>query len=294
MIVVTGPSGNVGTELVRMLAERDDPSTYRVLSRNPDRVRADLGADVPAERVDFDDRGTWRHALRDVGTLFLLYPLPHPRTVKTRMTPFVDAAVAAGCRHIVYVSVPGADRFRLVPHYSVERHIERSGATFTFLRSSYFMQNLVRAISTHGVDIADNEELFIPAGKGLTSFLDSRDVAEVAYDALHRPEHHRDRAYVLTGAERLSMDDAATILSDVLGRRIRYPRPSMRAFHKRLRQRGVPRDVRFFMTIVYTLTRTGRNEPLTDDLAQLLGRRPTSFAEFARSYRDRWTNRAWT
>ncbi len=294
MIVVTGPTGNVGAELIRLLAAHDDQPDFRVISRHPQAVNEQFGEHISTALVDFDDRSTWDPALAGIKKLFLLYPLPHPRTVKTRMTPFVDAAVAAGCEHIVYVSVPGADHLKVVPHYGVERHIEASGAHHTFLRASYFMQNLVRAISTHGVDIADNSEIFIPAGNGKTSFVDSRDVAAVALDALLNSAKHLDAAYVLSGPERLHMDQAAEILSEVLGVHIRYAKPSMLQFWVRMKKRGMPLDVLFFMTIVYTLTRTGRNEPLTDTLPELLGRPATSFRQFAEDYHDRWLTRSWT
>ena len=73
----------------------------------------------------------------------------------------------------------------------------------------------------------------------------------------------------------------AEILAEVLGRPIRYAAPSLPAFWLRMARRGVAADVIFFMTIVYTLTRTGRNEPLTDELPRLLGRPGTTMRAFA-------------
>ncbi len=294
MIVLTGPTGNVGDELLGLFVKQADAPPYRVAAHHPERVRELHGVDVPVVAFDFDDRSTWPAVLDGITALFLLYPLPHPRTVKTRMTPFIDAAVAAGATHIVYVSVPGADHLKVVPHHGVERHIEASGASWTFLRSSYFMQNLVRAISSHGVDIMDSNEIFIPAGDGRTSFVDSRDVATVAYQALTEPGAHARQAYTLTGPTRLNFDEVAAILSEVLERKIVYTRPSLLAFWRRMRRRGRPRDVVFFMGIVYTLTRTGRNEPLTGELGPLLGRPPATLEQFALAYRDRWLTRSWT
>jgi len=294
VFVVTGPTGNVGAELTRLLVERPDAPAYRIAAHDPDRIRAQHGPDVPVARFDYDDRRTWPAVLDGVTALFLLFPLPSPRAVRTRMTPFVDAAVAAGCRHIVYVSVPGADRLRFVPHYQVERHIEASGAAPTFLRCSYFGQNLIRRISTHGVDIAERGEVFIPAGNGRTTFLDARDVAEVALLAVQKPDEFRGTAHTLTGPERLDLDEVAAILSEVLDRPIRYARPSLPQFWDRLRRRGVTWDTLLFMTIVYTLTRTGRNEPVTDELPRLLGRPARTFRQFAQDHRDRWLTRTWT
>lgn len=294
MLVVTGPTGNVGAELVQLLIEHRGELPFRIAAHSPERIKARYGADVPCVAFDYDDPAGWSAVLAGIQTLFLLFPLPHPRTVNTRMKPFIDAAVRAGCQHIVYISVPGADASRVIPHYHVEQHIRESGVGYTFLRPSYFMQNLCRRISTHGVDIATRGEMFIPAGKGRTSFIDARDVARVALRVLGEPQAHRGAIYTLTGAERLDFYQVAAIFSDLLDRPIRYVRPSLPRFWYRMWRRGVAWDVILFMTIVYTLTRTGRNEPLTEQLPPLLGRPATTMRQFVADERWRWLTQTWT
>ncbi|MDX6742388.1 NmrA family NAD(P)-binding protein [Actinocorallia sp. A-T 12471] len=293
MFVVTGPSGNVGAEVARLTAGRTD-LPYRIAAHHPDGIRARLGPETRVVPFDYDDRATWPAVLDGVTTLFLLFPLPHPRTVGTRMKPFIDAAVAAGVGHIVYVSVPGADRQKVVPHHQVEAHIKASGVPYTILRCSFFMQNLCRRLSTHGVDVVERDELFIPAGRGRTTFIDARDVADVVLKIAADPAAYRNREYVLTGAERLDFFEVAEIFSAVMGRPIRYTKPSLPRFWWRLWRRGVAWDAVLFMTIVYTLTRTGKNEPMTDELAALLGRPPRTMREFVRDYLPRWEKRDWT
>ncbi|GCE50031.1 uncharacterized protein YbjT (DUF2867 family) [Thermosporothrix hazakensis] len=294
MIVVTGPTGNVGAEVVRLLLDQRPAMPFRIAAHNPERLRALYGQDAPCVAFDYDDRSTWGAVLDGIQMLFLLFPLPHPRTVQTRMKPFIDAAVQAGCQHIVYVTVPGADASSVIPHYHVERHIERSGVAYTFLRASYFMQNLCRRISTHGIDIAEHNEIFIPAGNGLTSFIDARDVAAVVLDIFRDPARFKNRSYTLTGPERLSFFQVALVFSKVLQRPIRYARPSMFQFWQRLWRRGVAWDVIFFMTIVYTLTRLGKNALMTDELPALLGRPATTLEQFVADYRMRWETQEWT
>jgi uncharacterized protein YbjT (DUF2867 family) len=156
------------------------------------------------------------------------------------------------------------------------------------------MQNLHRAISTHGIDIAEHRELFIPAGAGATTFLDARDAAEVAALVLRQPELHRNRVYHLTGPERLTMPEVADALSGALGYRVRYTRPGLIGFARRLRRRGVGWDVIGFMSAVYTLTRFGLNQQITGEMEQLLRRPPRSFAEFPSDSAWRWREHAWT
>lgn len=295
-MLVTGPTGNVGAELVDILERRQDGVPWRVASRHPEALRAGLGGD--AERavvgLDFFDRSTWDAALDGVRTLFLLFPLPGNRAAREAIVPFLRAAEASGCRHVVYVSVFGADRARFIPHHTVEAALRASSMTWTVLRCSFFMQNLHRHVSTHGVDIAERGELFIPAGRGRTTFLDARDAAAVAALALSDPEAHRNVVYHLTGSVALGMDDVATALTAALGHPVTYRRPGLIRFARRLRRRGVGWDSIGFMCAVYTLTRFGRNQPITDDVSRLLHRPPRTLDEFLHDSAWRWRERAWT
>ncbi|ANZ39829.1 hypothetical protein BBK82_31075 [Lentzea guizhouensis] len=288
VLLITGPSGNVGSELIALLEERHSHLPRRIGSRHPLPDRADH------VHLDFADRSTWSSALSDVDALFLLFPLPGNKAARERIIPFVKAAARAGCRHVVYISVFGADRLAFLPHFKVEQAIRASGMSWTVLRCSFFMQNLHRVVSTHGVDIVERGELFIPAGYGRTTFLDARDASAVALDALVHPDRHRDVVHHLTGGQTLDMHEVAAMLSTALDRRVHYTRPSSIRFAARLRRRGVGWDTIGFMAAVYTATRFGLNQPITDDVQQLLGRKPMSLRRFLDDSAWRWRERRWT
>ncbi|MCH9667968.1 MAG: NmrA family NAD(P)-binding protein [Actinomycetia bacterium] len=295
MLLITGPTGNVGDELVDVLRRAPTELQWRVASRNPDALRSRLGgssAEVAA--LDFFDRSTWAGALAGVDTLFLLFPLPGNQAARDGIVPFVKRAEETGCRHVVYVSVFGADRARFIPHHTVEAALRDSSMSWTVLRCSFFMQNLHRHISTHGVDIAERGELFIPAGRGRTSFIDARDAAAVAALALLHPEEHRDVVHHLTGPAALSMSEVAAALTAELGYPVTYTRPGLVRFAWRLRRRGVGWDSIGFMSAVYTLTRLRQNQPITGEVERLLHRPPKTLAEFLRDSAWRWRERAWT
>jgi uncharacterized protein YbjT (DUF2867 family) len=288
MLIISGPNGNVGTELVdAVVAQQTMP--FRIAAHTPAKLEKRHGGTLPIARLDYGDPSTWADALAGGTVLFLLFPLPHPRTAKKRMVPFVEYAVRAGISHIIYISVPKANELKFVPHYWVEQAIERSGADYTILQASYFAQNLTRAISSHIVDIALYDEVFIPAGGGKTSFLDSRDLAQAVLNIACDPAPHRGKRYVVSGPELLDFHDVADILSEELKRPIRYTNPSMARFWWRLWRRGVAPDTLFFMTMVYALTRFGKNAVLTDTLPALLGRRPRTMRDYVRDYRAHWT-----
>jgi len=294
VLLITGPTGNVGAELTELLLSNAGDMPWRVASRHPDTLRANVNGCAEVATLNFFDTNTWTPALADVETLFLLFPLPSNRAARSVIVPFLRAAEQAGCRHVVYVSVFGADRLRFIPHHTVEAALAASAMSSTVLRCSFFMQNLHRNISTHGIDIAQRGELFIPAGGGATTFLDARDAAAVAAHALLDPDGHRDVVYHLTGPQALTMPEVATELTVALGFSVRYTHPSLPRFVIRLRRRGVGWDSIGFMAAVYTLTRLGRNQPVTGEVAAVLGRPPTTLAEFLRDSAWRWRQHAWT
>ncbi len=291
VLLITGPSGNVGDELVQLLARDTTGLQWRVASRHPTESTSGTAESVV---LNFFDPTTWAAALDGVQSLFLLFPLPGNRAAREAIIPFTRAAQRAGCRHVVYVSVFGADRARFIPHYKVERALREGSMTWTVLRCSFFMQNLHRALSTHGLDITERGELFIPAGGGATTFLDARDAAAVAAQVLADPKAHRNVVHHLTGPESLTMTEVADALTTELGSPVRYVRPGLIAFARRLRARGVGWDTIGFMSAVYTLTRVGANQQITDDVQRLLGRPPRTLREFLHDNSWRWHQRSWT
>jgi len=76
-----------------------------------------------------------------------------------------------GVNHVVYLSTLGAEKNVIIPHHRIEKHIMGTDITYTLLRASFFMQNL---LEVHRADIVEHDELFVPAGSGKTSFIDAR------------------------------------------------------------------------------------------------------------------------
>jgi uncharacterized protein YbjT (DUF2867 family) len=283
-ILVTGAPGNVGTPLVRELVARG--ATVRVAARHPDAAQALLG-DLPGVEVvpfDLTDPSTFS-VLAGVERLFLLRPAAIA-DVEGIIAPALDAARDGGVRHVVFLSIQGAERNRVVPHRKVEDHLRRNGLAWTFIRAAYFMQNLS---TTHAADIRDRDEIGLPAGRrSRTAHVDARDVAAVSAVAL--TDHgHEGRAYTPTGPAALTYDECAAILSDVLGRPIRYTDPAPWTYWRRMRAAGMPRGMVGITLGIYTAARFGLAAGLTDDVERLTGRPPIDFATFARDTAPVWT-----
>ena len=166
----------------------------------------------------------------------------------------------------------GADRAFPVAHARIERHLDAADLSATFLRASYFMQNLS---TTHRADVA---------ARLLTDFdpADPVDAVEATGD------DRETRAYDLTGPEALTYEDVATILSAVLGRPTTYADPSPLRFARRMRARGHPLGEIAAMVGIYTVARLGLAGRVTDDIEALPGRPPRPLEAFARDYASRW------
>jgi len=279
-IFVTGAPGNVGTEVVRELQRQGVPFRVGVFN-----TAAALESNPGMEAVPFDflRPETHRPAFHGIKHLFLVRP-PALANVERDIAPAVRTAIACGVEHIVFLSLQGVEKNRVVPHHKIEQLIVESGVHYTFLRASFFMQNLS---TTQAEEIRVQGEIALPVGKARTSFIDVRDIAAVAVRTLTEAQHV-DRIYTLTGGESLDYTEVAAKLSLVLNRRIRYTNPSAVQFIARQLQAGQKLDYTLVVAALYTITRFGNAKQTSRDVEAILGRAPISFDQFAYDYRACW------
>lgn len=171
---------------------------------------------------------------------------------------------------MVFLSLIGIEQTKYVPHYKVETYLKEINMQTTFLRCSFFMQNLN---TTHRREIKERNEIFVPVGKAKTAFIDACDMGTVAVVTLLE-EGHAGRNYDLTGSERLDYWEAANILSDVLGRKITYRNPNPLHFLLETIRRGTPFMFALVMLGLYTSTRFGMAEPITNGVERLTRHKP--------------------
>lgn len=276
MILITGATGNVGRYVVEKLMEmRKD---LRVAGTNLKRLEDLFGDEIDKVKFDFQDESTFDRALEDVDRVFLTRP-PHLGKPED-LYPFIDAIKKKGIKLLCFLSLMGIEKNPIPPHYKIEKYIEEKDIPRVYIRPGFFMQNVS---GIHADEIREKNEIFIPAGKSKTSFIDAKDIGEAIATILMSPDEHLNKSYTLTGPEALDYDDIAKILTKVAGRKISYARPGFLKYRNYyINQRNLDKDYVNVTVALYFMTRMGMGKAVTKDFYELMGKEPRTFEEFAR------------
>jgi uncharacterized protein YbjT (DUF2867 family) len=279
MILITGATGNVGTELVKKLSARGQK--FRAFVHSRARARAIALPGVEIFEGDFNKQESVEKALAGIDRLFLL--IPSSAEVEIQQRNLVDAAKRSDVKRIVKLSQLGADerssaRFQRY-HGAVENYIWQSGIPYTFLRPNLFMQGLLNFRSTIGSQGA----LFAPAGNAAISVVDVRDIAAIAAHVLTE-SGHEGKTYDITGPEAITHGEMAEQLSQALGKRIIYADISPVAMRESLLTYGMPQWQVEGLLEDYELYRRGEAAQVTSTVREVTGNEPKSFVQFARDY----------
>jgi uncharacterized protein YbjT (DUF2867 family) len=290
-ILVTGATGTLGSEIVKQLlsakGEREEGSVIvKAAARSAnDSPLGNLDSRVQAAQLDYNKPDTLSSAFKGVDKLFLLTPFQSNMVDLT--SNLVNEAKNAGVKYIVKQSVMGADAEPgITPsrlHKQAEKIVEESGIPFTFLRPNFFMQNFV---SFYSQFIKTQEAFYVPAGDAKVSFVDVRDIAAVAVQALLKNSggKHTGKAYDITGSEALSYGQAAEIFSKQIGKKVNYVNVSDEDARKGMKDMGVDEWTINSMIELFGITRAGYVSDISPAVEQVTGNKPIAFSQFVRDY----------
>ncbi|MCU1547917.1 MAG: family oxidoreductase [Arthrobacter sp.] len=269
---ITGSTGNLGGQVARLLA--DAGSQQRLLVRDPGRA-PELKDAVPVATT-YADPGLARASLAGVKTLFMVSAAEAENRLQQHCT-FVDAAAAAGVRHIVYTSFFGAARdatFTLArDHFATEERIKASGMDFTFLRDNFYLDFLPLLAGKDGV-------IRGPAGEGAMAAVASADVARSALTVLRDPSLHVGKTYELTGPEDITLAQAADLLTAGTGRTLTFHNETLEeAYTSRAPYGAPPWQVDAWVS-TYTAIAAGELAGPTSAVHELTGREPLGLDQF--------------
>jgi len=272
-ILVMGATGEVGGRVLRGLGERGEAATGA--SRDPGGAASRAGG--AWVELDLERPATFGPALEGVDRLFMV-ARPGDDDPEVTAAPLLDAARAAGLSRVVSLTAIGVDQEPEFGLRRVELLAEASGLEFTHLRPNFFMQIFAAPPLLPG--ILATGALRLPTGDARLSYVDTRDIADVAVASL-TGEGHGGRAWTLTGPESLHHDDVARALSEASGTDIRYEALTEAEASAQMADAGLsPARVERLLGF-YRRVRAGFAAPVHDDIERVLGRPPRPFAGFA-------------
>src|SRR6266550_5701559 len=278
MILLTGASGSAGSFIANEFVRERVP--VRILVRN--RVKA-AGLDkVPTLEIVEGDmlRPDSLGAALDGVDRVLMISAPLMDMVETQNT-FIDAAKAAGVRHVIKFSGLDARPDTTFPfgimHKEIEEYLEKSGLAWTELRPTGFMQEYLRETPS----IIQNGAFYLALGDGRLNPIDLVDVAKVGFLLLRDGGHEGARLH-MTGPEALTMTEIADRISRAVGQTVRYVAVSLIQRRQALTAHGIPLEIADALDRQVEERLKGGIESQVDlSTHRLFNVKPTTFLEFA-------------
>jgi uncharacterized protein YbjT (DUF2867 family) len=295
-ILVTGATGTVGSEVVKQLTSISPSSSgHKIRAAVHSKNKADKLKQFDNKRVeivelDYAKPETVADALNKVDNLYLqTLPIPDVTDICSNL---VKEAKKNNVKYIVKLSAMGADSdprstiLRL--HGEEEKIIADSGIAYTFLRPPAFMQNFV---TQFGHTIRTQNAFYVPAGDAKMSFVDARDIAAIAVGMLTNnsnggSQQHHNKAYDITAQDALSYRQVADILSNEVGKKISYIDITEDGARKGMEQIGMSDWFIDIMIELFRIIRAGYGSETTAAVEHITGRKPISFAQFAKDYAE--------
>ncbi len=283
MILVTGATGNIGSELVEQLVRKGE--ALRVVTRDPKKV-AHLDARIERVIGDLSEEETIKRAVKGVDSIFM-FPLLYDQNHKSNRA-LLKSAKEAGVAKVVMLSSMGAARAdneigRL--HREKEELVESSGIPWTLLRPGSFMTNTYQWLPM----IKHQNKVFNPTGDGKVAPISPRDIAAVAVTALTN-EGHDGKIYELTGPELLSAREQVAELAKATGIKIECVDVPVGAAADQARKGGVPDFVVDGLTKLWEHIKEGRSARKTEEVEKLTGQAGETFKQWCEKHRDAFLN----
>jgi uncharacterized protein YbjT (DUF2867 family) len=276
-VLVTGASGNVGRYVIESLLDMGEEVV--AAGTNVDKLNKEFRemSKVKSVYFDFTNQETFQAALVGVDRVFLMRPpkLGEPKD----LLPFIQRLSKSNIKLVTFLSLMGVENNPVPPHHKIEKLIKQYEIPYSFIRPGFFMQNLS---GVHAFEIKESSEIFVPAGKSKTSFIDARDIGLASATVLHSPERYQNSAHTITGPESLDYYQIAEILSEVLEKKISYAKPSYLKYRNRyINVRGLDANYVNVTLMLYFMTRMGTAKKVTEEFEKLTGQKQRTFKEFA-------------
>ena len=284
MIIVSGAAGQLGRLTVEALLEKVTAGRIRALTRDPGKIAELANRGVEVKPADFGDPSTLAPAFAGGEVLLLISTDDLNPGVRIRQhAAAIDAAKAAGVRHIVYTSAtdprPENPATAVVDHRETETLLASSGLAWTSLRNNLYFDLLLNPGALPGGAVVGN------TGEGRTARVARADCAAVAAAVLANPDPYAGRALEITGPESLTAADLAALLTEVAGRPVALHDLPDEAYAGALAGAGLPSPLVQALATFGQAIREGWFADVSPVVAEVTGRPATTARAFFQANR---------
>jgi len=279
-VLITGATGNVGIEVLSSLKKLEHHLEIYAGVRDTEFGNEKLANfNIKNIKFDFTNSETFVPALQNIDLLFLIRP-PQISDVNKYFAPLIEIIKQSSVKHIVFLSVQGVEKSKIIPHHKIEKLILDSKIPFTFLRPAYFMQNFTTTLRN---DLVNNQRIYLPAGQAKFTIIDVADIGAVTAKVLTEPKNHINKSYELTNNESLTFTEMAEKISKGIGKTINFISPNLLQFFLTKRKENLPSMFILVMIMLHYFPRFQKTPKTTDCVKIITGQEPKSFDNFVLS-----------
>ncbi|MEM6263516.1 MAG: NmrA family NAD(P)-binding protein [Bacteroidota bacterium] len=277
-ILITGATGNIGLEVVHYLSESNSDSEILAAVRNVEKAKKTFKGypDLGYRYFDFENKRTHPAAFDQIDVLFLLRP-PHISAVEEVFRPLLNSAKKNGINKVVFLSVQGAEKSRVIPHNKIERLIQELKYDYIFMRPSYFMQNLTTTLLP---EILKKRSITLPSGKAKFNWIDVKNIGEACAKLVWKFDTYQNQAFEITGTENKNFNDVTLLMSNILGTRVKFIGTNPISFYFQKKKEGIKSEFAMVMTMLHFLPRLQAEPEISDTYQKLTGKPPTTLQAF--------------
>ncbi len=277
-ILITGATGNIGFEVIKFLTKIDFSNKIIAGVRNIEKAKSIFKnyPNLNFSHFDFEDADTFDSALNGIDKIFLLRP-PHISDIDKYFKPLISKIREKNINEIVFLSVQGAEKSKVIPHNKIERLIIEYGLDYIFIRPSYFMQNLTTTLID---DIRTKREIILPAGLAKFNWIDIENIGEVGAILLDKFSDYKNQSYEITGLENENFEIVTKLINEAIENPIQYRNVNPFRFYKIKKQEGMAMGMIIVMILLHFLPRFQKEPSISDFYERLTRKKPIDLKTF--------------
>jgi NAD(P)H dehydrogenase (quinone) len=280
MILVTTATGHLGSATIDFLLKKNTPASQIVgLVRNTQKAQSLLQKGITVRQGDYFDYASLEGAFQGIDTLVLISSGTTDNRIEQH-TNVIDAAKAAGVKHIIYTSVLKADpdmKFTAgVDHYHTEEALKQSGLSYTILRNTFYTDILPAFMG----NAFQTGQWYYAAGNAKANFASRTDMAEALANVALQPSQHVNTVYEITSAQAYTFDEITQVVNKATGKTVNYIPVPLEALKEGMKQAGLSEhDVHLYAGVADAIG-AGEFDVTDPSLEKILQRKPADLKDY--------------